>query len=495
MRRPSVVVALAVALFAAGCGASEPPFDPDPTAPSPAATAPAATLGCDPPPEPRPEASPEASGSARRAPIVLAESTGSPDVINGSLRLCLGGDLVAQSAGGAGCTWDATRAHLLGVTAELEVEGHALFVFADVGHAAQRLEIGYDRGGYASAMAAVPVDAGERWRSGVAGPFAVDLVQPPDSPATIPLGGPGGPRSLVAVVRWQCLPPPPPPPGVAAGEVTFHIQSPVDRVLTAPAVCRWRAGDPAFVEEVESWEHRAALGPDRSATVALRNPTGDPEVELFVTRADHRRWGDYGMADSTRTTPLASTGDGSSGRLWVRGLDLQALGADESNPIDGVSRRVALDVSWQCQRPDVPPDVAEARQRPPERQGRMTLTLRAPLQETAVGAIRCVLDPSLDEGTSATVISGRVELAAESWVLDARGSTLVIVRIGRDGRVVGEYEHQWFVSGNDVDTTIGHDTFVAMGEPDPPAVVSAALGPAARPAALALSFELDCRPR
>lgn len=486
-----VAVVLVVPALAA-CAAAVPSSSPA----GPAATA-APEVACEAPPEPEPLASPGASGTATRHPIVLAESTGSPDPLNGSVRLCLGDGRGVSLAGPATCAWLADRSRYAYVSASLQLDGHPTQVTVDLDPTLPRtVSLSRAGGDYRAGGPDEVVAVADDGLSGVAGPVRL-AFQPPLDGAAVPIGGAA--ETVLAVVRWQCLPPQPPDPGVARGELRFRIDAPVDAELATRASCTWDAPDGRLqVAEISGFSERVRIAPGVFVAVAVRPDPDGGTVELYGTLPSHQRRGDYGLTQASRIVVLDERPDRATGRLRVRGLEVVEAAPDESTTLDGTdaTRTIGLDLSWRCDRPAVGPAAGhDAPVLRAERSGSIRFALRGPVEAVVEAPATCVVEPSgVGDGTYATAVRADLELAGETWRIDAGMQAFTILRLAPDGAIVGEYERDWSVWGNNVDDVVLRDTFVGMGVPEG-GIAPAPLGDEPHPAWLSLSFQLDCRPR
>jgi hypothetical protein len=161
----------------------------------------------------------------------------------------------------------------------------------------------------------------------------------PRDPRYVPLGGPGGPRTLRVEITVVCDFRADPLPGVSSGQIDLALGSGIDRSWSVPSVCSWILRDgKAVVTRVVNFEPMEVGG--RPFTVqASREPR---LVVVGRTRGYERR------IASIIAGPVAD--DGSSGQLTFTGLGLRGGPGNVNDRLGGRGGPELVDgsISWTC---------------------------------------------------------------------------------------------------------------------------------------------------
>jgi hypothetical protein len=463
--RPYLIVVL-VALLAIGGLLAAMLGGPPPTAPigSPGASgvsgSPIAVHPADCPldqdgPAPSPGAAPTPSPAAfdDAGSIRLVDSFNSdPDQGTGRLRLCVDGVDAIEVA--IGCTWSVDRSAVerIGGAVERPGGGQAYvgvdltggrFVELDVELGLTTDPVGQYR---SIGLTRIGIDTDVGLAAGVIRfddmPFDLNAargVEPPsDQPAAI-----GG------STRWSCDPAPPPLPGTGTGHMTIRLDLPVGQEVEADAVCHWSAGITGpSVASVEMAGPPIEVGGGRSWSLQiaqLGDPplAADPEVQIYLSTPDG---GDsYAPETYAAVIPVGIGAASRDGSLRFQGL---VLGEETRLPtLDGTERTRTLSgvVSWSCGAPLRPPDPLPGGVppivRPQTRPGLATLTLEGIIDVPIGIVVTCRVhdNPGDAEGLWVDGADGLFTVGDESVRLIVNDGSLVLFRVGPDGRILGEY--------------------------------------------------------
>lgn len=357
----------------------------------------------------------------------------------GRWRLCLTGPTAVQLEGSAWCEWSDGRDSVIGL------EGLA------VGEASERFHgsasvpdgmVSLDRmtGGTVasvwSSLVAQPLDPGLDGRTGA---LTISLPSVPADPTTVPSGAPrpSPVGDATGTIRWSCGEPPPSRPGLATGQITLHLDAPINADWTAAARCSWVV-DPAGPELDEVTVDRALALGDQMVNVTIRPKARFPEaVDASIDVTDNGGSGAY--ASSGRLIPYRQAADGGAGLVRLRGLLAQPGGTALLRP--GVDEASGF-AAWTCDPPATDGPAQDDGNPPVEITvpGTATLSFSPPVSEPIRGAVRCQITAEDLGGITLTGIDGAVPVGAGAILVHADQGELRLALAGADGLPAGEYQ-------------------------------------------------------
>ncbi len=165
----------------------------------------------------------------------------------------------------------------------------------------------------------------------------------PTDPRYVPIGGPGGPRTLSATLTWDCRDPNAPPrlkPDESLGELTWSLAD--GRSWTVRAACSWTTDQAAVVHRVDTLAADiVTVGRHELRFVA------SPDPQLIVTTTNGTAL--YRSVGGTAIEDVELGAAGSSGLTTFRGLGVGRLEQGHLK-LDGIHGPDAIDgsVSWRC---------------------------------------------------------------------------------------------------------------------------------------------------
>ncbi|MDQ3128906.1 MAG: hypothetical protein M3Q66_10720 [Chloroflexota bacterium] len=356
----------------------------------------------------------------------------------GRWRLCLTGPIAVAIEGSAWCQWSAGRDEVIGVEGLTLVNGGAtLSAGWSVPHgfvSLATLEKGETTTVW-SAEVGQPIDPGINGR---AGSTTISLAPAADDHEALPSGvtPPPGPGKATGTIRWSCGEPPAQRPGWAAGQMTLHLDAPINADWTVPAGCTWVVGRTGpRVADVTAVS--LALG-DLDLQIALQVNVLFPEAQgSTLTVIDRGESGEY--ASSGIDIPYRLAPDAASGVIRLRRL-VQQPGAAVS--IGGGIDTVSGVATWSC---PPPATVGQIRD-----DGGPRLELKLPGTATIKfspaalapihGPVTCLVSGEDPAAVTLVGLDGTIPVGTSAVLIHSDLGTLRLALAGPDGLPAGEYQ-------------------------------------------------------
>ncbi len=404
----------------------------------------------------------------------------------GRWRLCLTGPVPVQLEGSAWCQWSDGRDSVIGLDGLDVQEGSATFhAFASVpGGSVSLLRVAGPARATWNAESQ-PVDPGSSGRAGAV-TFILEPLTGEDQAA------PSGssvepPRPATGTIRWSCGEPPPARPGLATGQITLHLDAPINADWTARARCAWVTGATGTRLEEVSVATELALG-DRMVTLSIRPSARFPElIDATVDVRDDHGTGSY--SSSGRLIPYRQTDDARTGLVRLRGLVAQPGGGALLGP--GVDDASGF-ASWSCDLPATDGPIRDDANPPVELTvpGTATISFSPAVIEPIQGPVRCQISGEDIGGVALLGIDGTIPVGAGAVLVHGDQGELRLALAGADGLPAGEYRGPLTEIGSDVlFGDLGLRATVEW-EPDDPRYVP--IGGPAGPRSLSVTATVTC---
>lgn len=406
----------------------------------------------------------------------------------GRWRLCLTGPTDLAIEGSAGCQWSEGRDVVIGVEGlKLASGGATLSASWSVpGGFVSRTEL--ETAGSTTVWSAdvgQPIDPGSNGRAGATSislaPVAVDRDALPSG-----VTPPPGPGMATGTIRWSCGEPPAQRPGWAAGEMTLHLDAPINADWTVPAVCTWVVGRTGpRVEEVGAVS--LALG-DLDLQIAFQVNVLFPEAQsATLTVIDRGESGEY--ASSGNDIPYRLAPDAAAGIIRLRDLVQQpgsavSLGAGIAT-VSGVA-------AWSCLPPASAGQIRDDGGPPLDLKlpGTATITFSPAALEPIRGPVTCLVDGEDPAAVTLVGLDGTIPVGSSAVLVHSDMGNLRLALAGPDGLPVGDYQGPLTENRPDLlGGGLGMAATVDWGPSDPRYVP---IGGAGGPRSLSVEIDVTC---
>ena len=408
----------------------------------------------------------------------------------GRWRLCLTEPTVHAIEGSAWCQWSADRNEVIGVDGLKLADGDATLSASWSVPGGFVSLVSVEQAGTTMVWSfgsevAQPIDPGANGRAGA---MTVSLAPVPSDDGARPSGvtAPPEPGKAIGTIRWACGEPPAQRPGWAAGQMTLHLDAPLNADWTAPAVCTWVVGRTGpRVDEVTAVS--LALG-DLDLQIAVHPNALFPEVqEATLTVIDGGESGEY--ASSGDNIPYRLAPDAASGVLRLRRLFQEpGMGVAIGGGIDEVSG-VA---TWSCQ----PPATAGRTRNddgPPldlTLPGTATITFSPAALEPIRGPVTCLVNGEDPAAITLIGLEGTMTVGSSAVLLHSDMGTLRLSLARPDGMPAGEYQGSLTESRPDLlGGGLGLRAVVDWGPTDPRYLP---IGGASGPLSVEVEIDVTC---
>ncbi|HUQ79382.1 MAG TPA: hypothetical protein VM427_11000 [Patescibacteria group bacterium] len=358
----------------------------------------------------------------------------------GRWRLCLTEPAALALEGSAWCQWSADRNEVIGIDGLKLADGDTTLSaswsvpggFVSLVSVEQEVTTMVWSFG---AEVAQPIDPGANGRAGA---VTIALAPVPDDHEALPSGvtAPPEPGKAIGTIRWSCGEPPAQRPGWAAGQMTLHLDAPINADWTVPAVCSWVVGRTGpRVDEVTAVS--LALG-DLDLQIALHLNALFPEAnEATLTVIDRGESGEY--ASSGDNIPYRLAPDAASGVLRLRRLFQEpGMGVAIGGGIDEVSG-VA---TWSCQPPATAGRTRNDDGSPLDLTlpGTATITFSPAALEPIRGPVTCLVNGEDPAAVVLIGVDGTIPVGPSAVLVHTDMGNLRLALAGPDGMPAGEYQ-------------------------------------------------------
>ncbi len=356
----------------------------------------------------------------------------------GRWRLCLTRPTTLAIEGSAWCQWSAGRDEVIGVEGLKLPNGRGTVSASWSVPGGLVSLVGAETSGTATvwlAEVAQPIDPGSNGRAG-ATTISLAVTANDHEAFASSASSPPEPGNATGTIRWSCGEPPPARPGWAAGQITLHLDAPINADWTVPAVCSWVVGRTGpRVEEVTAVS--LDLG-DLDLQIALQvNVLFPAALNATLTVINGGEAGEYASSDDNIPYRLAP--DGASGVVRLPGL-VQQPGAAASfgGGIDSVSGVTA----WSCRSPATAGQVRDDGGPPFELSLPGTAVLA--FEPAALGPLRapvtCLISAEDPAAITLSGIDGTIAVGSSAVLVHSDMSSLRLALAGPDGMPAGEYQ-------------------------------------------------------